>query len=199
MMAEEDAAARRRAMADPQFRLMPATRAHARFTDAACRCGAAGPNLDGAFFEGDDVRPVCLRCLAEGKIPRDLVAPRDALRAHLKERQRAWSAAKLDRIADEKTAELAKTPPVPWLRENAWPVCCEDFAVYRGEWAQRDWAQAARDGNGQAALGRVLGDAGRAAELWKDLPAEVGEAARHAAFVFFCPTCKKLAVVAQAR
>src|SRR5437016_5770914 len=114
-------------MPDPQFRLMPAAKAHARWTAAACRCGAAGPNLDGAFFEGQDGRqPACLKCLEEGKVARDLAGPRAALREHLKARQRAWSAAKLDRMTDEKLAALAKTPPAPWLRDNAWPVCCED-------------------------------------------------------------------------
>lgn len=180
---------------------MPAAKSQARWTSAACRCGAAGPNLDGAFFEGDEVRQaVCLRCLEEGKVSRDLSRPRAALRDHLKARQRAWSATKVDRIADEKMAALAKTPPVPWLRENAWPVCCEDFEVYRGEWAKRDWNGVAKDGNGQAALGRVIGgDADRAADLWKDLPLEAGEKALRALFVFFCPGCKKLEVVAQDR
>jgi hypothetical protein len=28
---------------------------------------------------------------------------------------------------------LAHTPPVPWLQNNEWPICSDDFAVYLGE------------------------------------------------------------------
>jgi uncharacterized protein CbrC (UPF0167 family) len=193
---------------EPQFRYMPGARVLARWIDAPCACGAAGPNLDGAYFEGEGVlRAVCLRCLAAGKIERDLAGLRDELRARLKARNPAWGAARVTRTADERAAELARTPPVPWLGKNEWPICCDDFAVYRGEWAKREWERAAKDGDGQAALARVLGDADRAATVYKDLAPDAGGAAgpggrpdaRVATFVFFCPTCKKLTVIVQER
>lgn len=37
-----------------------------------------------------------------------------------------------DRI--KKVGELSITPPVAWVQSNEWPVCCDDYMKYIGEW-----------------------------------------------------------------
>ena len=42
-----------------------------------------------------------------------------------------------DRI--KKVGELSITPPVAWVQSNEWPVCCDDYMKYIGEWEKTDF------------------------------------------------------------
>ncbi|MCM1118874.1 MAG: CbrC family protein [bacterium] len=55
-----------------------------------------------------------------------------------------------------KTDELRYTPPVPWVQYNDWPVCCDDFMQYMGEWQQKDFIAHSLDGNGVKLLEQLL-------------------------------------------
>jgi uncharacterized protein UPF0167 len=44
-----------------------------------------------------------------------------------------WSEQQRSRYVSERVNELARTPPVPWLQNNEWPVCGDDFAEYNDE------------------------------------------------------------------
>lgn len=37
----------------------------------------------------------------------------------------------------EKVERLRHTPPIGWMEENKWPVCCQDFMTYEGFWGFR--------------------------------------------------------------
>ena len=40
---------------------------------------------------------------------------------------------------NEKVTELSFCPPVPWIQNNDWPVCCDDYMKYIGEWEKTDF------------------------------------------------------------
>ena len=42
-------------------------------------------------------------------------------------------------LAQSKTSELSITPPVAWVQSNEWPVCCDDYMKYIGEWEKTDF------------------------------------------------------------
>src|SRR5579859_3085580 len=87
-----------------------------------------GSDLDGA---------VCALCLAKNKakvvLPKWVTAKLEAGVAHTHPK---WSAAQRDDVIRERLDALAHTPPIPWLQENEWPVCGDDFAQFTGEVTQ---------------------------------------------------------------
>ena len=54
-----------------------------------------------------------------------------------------------ERTSSLRVDKLAHTPPVPWLQNNEWPVCNDDFAVYNGE-LTRDQLLLEHEGAGPA-------------------------------------------------
>lgn len=80
---------------------------------------------------------ICADCLAKGMatvnvpswVQRDLESGVDRTHPDWSEQQRS-------RYVSERVNELARTPPVPWLQNNEWPVCGDDFAEYNDEVAR---------------------------------------------------------------
>lgn len=146
-------------------------------------CGASSHCLEGEYFDLDEeVISVCLDCLQQGVIKVNI--PK-----YIK-----------DRIADigkeEKVAELEKTPPVPWIQYNDWPVCCNDFTKYLGEWDRSDFEKHSNDGDGLNYLLNILDQSSKekiesVQVFWEDI-------GHHTAiFVFECLRCSKKIAIPQ--
>lgn len=153
------------------------------FTDAPCRfCGKTEYCLDGVFFEqDDDVESICLDCFDKRIVG-----------VYIPE----YIQTRVTKNREQKVNELQFCPPVPWIQSNDWPVCCDDFMVYIGEWGQDEFCEYAKDGDGLAALKELLVDELKSCVdsyevLWDDL----GDGT--AAFAFRCPYCGKTVVVCQ--
>jgi uncharacterized protein CbrC (UPF0167 family) len=150
---------------------------YAEFTDVKCQsCGTTQNCLEGEYFDrGDDVVSVCLNCLNQGVIVVDLPE-------YIKDR--------IHQDKTEKLTRLERTPPVPWIQYNDWPVCCDDFMCYIGEWEQKEFDENSENGNGKEYLISLLDEniKNRVDDinvLWDDL----GEYT--ALFVFECIHCKR--------
>jgi len=137
--------------------------------------------LDGAFFERPEIVSVCLDCFEKKKAFVDIPS---------------YITDKIKEDVDRKTFTLKYTPPVPWIQNNEWPVCCDDYMVYIGEWSQDDFNNAALDGNGKALLEKLLAKylkniVENYEILWDDIGYET------AAYVFECGICGKKTVICQ--
>lgn len=117
---------------------------HAEFTDGEnCQsCNSSEYCLEGIYFDQDEVTSVCLECLQDGIIKVNI--PNYVL----------------DRMngpgKESKIKELEKTPPVPWVQYNDWPVCCNDFTKYLGEWEKRECDTFSNNGDGLNYLLSIL-------------------------------------------
>ena len=153
------------------------------FTDEPCQfCGGTDFCLDGVFFQrSDDLASICLSCFDRKNVSVDVPE---------------FVAGKVQNNREEKVNELRFCPPVPWIQNNDWPVCCDDFMVYIGEWEQDDFNAHSENGDGLALLKELLIDelkdnVDSYDVLWSDLGYET------AAFAFTCPDCGKTVVVCQ--
>lgn len=153
------------------------------FTEIPCQfCGATEHCLDGVFFQRhDDLISICLNCFDKKQIRVNIPS---------------YLANQVSADRDQKVSDLSFCPPVPWIQNNDWPVCCDDFMVYIGEWEQEDFCNHSTDGDGLALLKELLIDELKNQvesyeALWDDLGYET------AAFVFKCPNCGKVVVVCQ--
>ena len=168
----------------------------AYFTDPPWLCCEDGetPCLVGTYFDGSEDLPdeICLHDLVTGKYRVDVP---DYLEQAL---ARSIQATFSDLAADEvqlrcsaAVAALSKTPPVPWIQSNAWPVCHGDFCQYTGEWNQEELTKHAPDGNGLAYLMTILvnldtSPIANPAGLWDEIAS-----GWTTIFVFQCFTCGK--------
>lgn len=153
------------------------------FTESPCQfCGTTKNCLDGVFFESsDDISSICLECFDKKKIH---VSIPEYIKNRIKNNR------------DQKVNELQFCPPVPWIQNNDWPVCCDDFMVFIGEWEQEEFCSHSTDGDGLSLLKELLADELKNIvesydALWADLGYET------AAFVFMCPNCGKKVVICQ--
>lgn len=153
---------------------------NAYFTDIPCQfCGSKEFCLDGVFFEREDVTSICLNCFDKKRI--NVEVPE-------------YIKARVKNDADKKFQLLKFNPPVPWIQSNDWPVCCDDYMVYVGEWEQGDFNKHSEKGKellkklmDSDTLNRIENfDA-----LWNDL----GKGT--AAFTFKCSHCGKIIVLCQ--
>lgn len=157
---------------------------NAEFIDEKCQsCGSEENCLEGVYFnEHDDVVSVCLSCLKEGLIRVDIP---DYIRKEIK------GSDKFDKID-----ELERTPPVPWIQYNEWPVCCNDFTKYIGEWGRGRLIKESQDGNGlNYLLSILLQDIKERIVNEKNFWSEIGNLI--AIYVFECQTCSKRIAVSQ--
>lgn len=117
----------------PEFKYFTLPKEEAEYTDIPCECcGTTDYCLDGQYFgDGFKVKSVCVFCLKEGK-KRVLVPDNIQMKLlkHLRELYPDKPEAELKKEALAKIDELERTPPVPWLTKNEWPVANGDFARY---------------------------------------------------------------------
>lgn len=152
---------------------------NAAFTDIPCEfCGSVENCLDGVYFEDGQLDSICLKCF---QMKRARVVIPSFISSLIKENTL------------QKTKELSETPPVPWIQHNEWPVCCDDYLTYIGEWGQDEFNNSAKNGDGLTLFIEYLQDKlqkEKVQYLWENL------GSFSSAFVFECEKCgKRIAVV----
>lgn len=155
---------------------------NAAFTEKPCQfCGKKEACLEGVYFGGNSPEAVCLSCLADKKAEVDVP---EYIQNRIMNNRTA------------KTDELRYTPPVPWVQYNDWPVCCDDYMQYVGEWQQKDFIAHSLDGNGVELLEQLLEQDTRKRVddiqvLWEDVGNDT------VAYIFKCHICGKIVAVCQ--
>jgi uncharacterized protein CbrC (UPF0167 family) len=114
--------------------------------------------LDGVFFDDSNVPDiVCLADLVAGKtrvyIPEYLI---EELKKSIHQTYPNSSDEVIENMVNTKVDELSRTPPVPWIQNNNWPIRNGDFCRYIGEWKQEDLCSQAADGDGFTYLFSIL-------------------------------------------
>lgn len=164
------------------FRYFSNAAANAAFTDQPCQfCSSVKECLEGVYFDSPDIRSVCFECLKRKKasVP---IPP--------------YVKKQISQNEPEKTALLMQTPPVPWVQYNDWPVCCDDYMRYIGEWTREDFQKEAADGDGIGLLRMILrGDQLSRTDDFEALWDSIGDDT--VVFVFRCLICGKLTAVCQ--
>lgn len=172
---------------------------NAKFTKEKCQiCSSEENCLEGIYFEqGSQLKSVCLNCLNEGKIKVDIPTYlRDKLYESIKNNDINKDKKAIELKANKLIEKLEKTPPVPWIQSNDWPVCCGDFLKFIGEWEQENFNEKAENGIGKEKFEALLDENTRKKidnidMVWEDLESET------VAFVFRCNHCNKYIVVCQ--
>lgn len=172
---------------------------NAQFTKEECQiCSSKENCLEGIYFnQGSQLKSVCLNCLNEGKIKVDIpVYLKNKLYESIKKSDVNQDEKEIELKVNKLSEKLEKNPPVPWIQENEWTVCCGDFLKFIGEWEQEDFNEKAENGNGKEKFEELLDENSRKRIdnidiLWEDLGNET------AAFVFRCNHCYKYIVVCQ--
>lgn len=154
----------------------------AAFTEAPCQyCSSTKDCLEGIFFARFDIKSICLECFMAKRAPVEIPS-------YIQERVKSNCLNKID--------ELRFTPPIPWVQHNDWPVCCDDYMKYIGEWEQEDFDNFSAEKKGITLLEELLDDRTRSrvddiSVLWDDIGCDT------VAYVFKCQTCGKMLVVCQ--
>ena len=145
-----------------RFRYFPTFPEGACFDARPCAFCGATPALDGAWLDVDedydDPPPVCIEDLLRDRARVAIPAwMQQDLADHVATAHPAWAEQRKAAYVAARTAALAHTPPVPWLQENEWPVCADDYACFDGELTRERLEQ--RYGGpmqAQAAFQRIL-------------------------------------------
>lgn len=122
----------------PTFRYFPGYPEGAPFAEGPCYFCGSHPAIDGMWLgfdkDFDDPPPVCIQDLIADKARVDIADWIWQLLARNVEIQHPdWTAQTRQAYVEARTYELAHTPPVPWIQNNEWPVCADDYASFTGE------------------------------------------------------------------
>ncbi len=182
-----------------EFKYFPEYQKWARFANQECFCQNDLPCLEAVYFENPAIEnPVCLDLLVSGQAR---VEVPDYLKKQLLnsilETHPDWSAIQSQELATQIVDALSRTPPIPWIQHNSWPVCCGDFCCYLGEWDHEQLTEASPDGDGISFLWTILDDSyiGRRNSphhLWQEI-----KNGWTIIYVFQCFACKKLIALDQ--
>lgn len=172
---------------------------YARYVEEPCEiCGSTNLCLNGDYLErNDELESVCLDCLVEGKVvvqfPSFLY---DRLSAEVKRFNPKLGEDDIRSVVKGIFSILEKTPPVPWIQYNDWPVCCGDFMLFLRELEREDFNNFAGNGNGKEILLNMLDDETKnRIESLEILWDELGDYS--IAYQFECFRCNKTKVVIQ--
>lgn len=182
-----------------EFKYFPENKKFAVFATDKCLCKDNLPCLEPIHFEDPEIEnPVCLDQLVNGQV-------RVAISVYLQKRlldsivntHPSWSGDRARNLAAQIVDALSRTPPVPWIQNNDWPVCCGDFCCYLGEWSQEKLTESSPDGNGSSFLWGILEERRRNRrddpdQLWQEI-----ESGWTTIFVFRCFECNTLIAVDQ--
>jgi uncharacterized protein CbrC (UPF0167 family) len=183
----------------PNFKYFPEYRKWARFISEDCQCLHTEPCLDYLCFDDPDIKsPVCLSDLVEGRIrvsiPASVV---NDLKGSVKGFYSNQSEEQIETRVNRSVDELSRTPPIPWIQGNDWPVCCGDFGQYLGEWDQSQFDAEAANANGKEFLWSILSEwcqlrRSSIEDIWTEMGAHWTTI-----FVFRCLNCDRLIAVDQ--
>lgn len=186
-------------MKNMKFRYFKDVFKNAIFTDAECDiCGTKKNCLEGEYFsDSGKYNSVCLNCLISGlakvEIPNYIV---ESLKVKIINSKELLANEDIEENVKLKIKELEANPPVPWIQYNNWPICCNDFACYIGEWTQEEFIAQSNNDNYINFFKSILDDSTKSKIddiniLWEDIGHNT------AAFVFQCLICGKYIVVCQ--
>ena len=96
-----------------------------------------------------------------------------------------WTSEQISGHVSTRLEALSRTPPIPWVQNNDWVICGDDFAYYLGERTQEDLNAMAPDGNGLAYLAQLI-DAPETVGKWQNVWDAI-EAEWTTVFLFLCP------------
>lgn len=110
----------------------------ASFDARPCAFCGGTPALDGVWLDFDedydDPPPVCVEDFLRGRARAAIPAwIQRELADHVTIAHPEWDDQRKAAYVATHTDELSHTPPVPWLQENEWPVCADDYAQFDGE------------------------------------------------------------------
>jgi len=181
------------------FRYFPEYIKWARFSDPPWNCcdDQETPCLNGIYFRTPGLPDeICVHDLVVGKYRADV--PEELVPTLEHSVQVTFPDLTTDEVrlrCSSAVDTLSRTPPVPWIQNNLWPVCHGDFCQYIGEWDQEELTKQAPDGKGLEYLMAILVDLDTSpiadpVGLWDEIATEWTTI-----FVFQCFTCgKRLAV-----
>lgn len=182
-----------------KFRYFPEYKKWAKFSNEKCLCLDNLPCLDAIYFENPDIEdPVCLDLLVNGQVQVEIPDYlQKQLLNSLQKTHPDWNEGHINNLAAQIVDTLSKTPPIPWIQHNAWPVCCGDFCCYLGEWDHERISEASPDGDGSAFLWAMLEEPYRKRRenpnnLWQEIKSRWT-----VIYVFRCFECDKLIAVDQ--
>lgn len=138
-----------------QYKYLGNVLKNAEYTEEKCQiCSSENNCLEGEYFDlGSDVTSVCLECLNKGIVTVDIPEfISDRIYSHLEDKLVLKSKEVIEKMTNQLIETLGKTPPVPWIQYNDWPVCCCDFTKYLGEWSRADINNNSIDGDGKKYL-----------------------------------------------
>lgn len=134
----------------------------ARYVDEPCEvCGNSNLCLNGTYFNhhNDEVESICIDCLVQGKVVVEFPSfLYDRIYNDMKREKPSLIEEEIKEKVNNIFSILEKTPPIPWIQYNDWPVCCSDFMTYLGELTRDDLNSIATDGDGKALLLGLLDD-----------------------------------------
>ena len=165
---------------------------YANFIDRPCeKCGSDKNCLDTIYFDysSDDIESVCMDCLDQGKA---LVKIPSYIYQRISDEVRRYLGSDSEEKIKEQINliinELERTPPVQWIQNNDWQMCCGDAMKYLGEWTREDLDTMSESKDGKKYLDSILVKDGNVdvVEIWDDIGDYV------AIFVFKCNHCNRL-------
>ncbi|MBF6590828.1 MAG: CbrC family protein [Ktedonobacterales bacterium] len=120
------------------FEYFPTFPEGAQLHAEACEHCGRSPTIPAVRLERtpgeDNATATCADCLRAGRarapIPQWV---KRALARAVDVAHPDWSHKQRTDLVASRIDKLAHTPPVPWLQNNEWPVCHDDFARYMGE------------------------------------------------------------------
>lgn len=186
-------------MQKKEFKYFPEYEKWARFADRQNLRPDDSPCLEGVYFENPDIEePVCLDLLVNGQVKVEIPNYlHKQLLNSIRKKHSGWDENRVMNFAAQILDALSRTPPIPWIQHNAWPVCCGDFCCYLGEWSDEQLTKSSPDGDGGAYLWTILEDSHRSRRdnpyhLWQEVMS-----GWTTIYMFQCFECNKLIAVDQ--
>lgn len=153
-------------------------------------CNCERECMDTVYFNRHDVTEnlICFECFDKNLLSVEIP---EYIKQELINNLKKYGITDIEQI-EKKISDLSHTPPVPWIQNNEWPVCCGDFALYLGEWDRNEFEN---HGDGKKLLSNMLSDDDKKKYDIDYLWDNIGDWC--CAFIFKCINCDRLIAVCQ--